>query len=148
MTTTTGRGIAALSALVLSAAMADASALTGEELLARCEAGSDWYSRGLCGGYVAGLDRGYRLGRTWGAMQVLHGERLEDWIRAGEPREGLEDEIDRLERTIQTYCLPDGLTGGELVGAVVDFLRDNPAIRHGEAELLVPAALARRWPCE
>lgn len=142
------RGVAVPTLLLLLATTSQAGALTGEELLERCEAESDWYSRGLCGGYISGLDRGYRLGRIWGAMQVLHGQRLEDWIRSGEPEDGLGGEIDRVERSIRTYCLPDGLTRGELVDAVVRFLQDNPGLRHGEAELLVPAALARAWPCE
>jgi len=142
------RGMHFLGLLFSVAVMSKVSALTGEELLRRCEAESDWYSRGLCGGYISGLDRGYRLGRTWGAMQVLHGQRLEEWIRAGEQKAELSDEIDHVERTIQTYCLPHGLTRGELVHAVVRYLRENQALRHGEAELLVPAALALTWPCE
>lgn len=141
-----GMGILAL--LVSLAGPQGGWAFTGEELLERCEAEGDWYAQGLCGGYVSGLDRGYRLGRTWGAMQVLHGQRLEEWIRAGEQKAELGAEIDRVEGEIRTYCLPDGLTRGELVRTVVRYLRENPTLRHGEAELLVPAALATAWPCE
>lgn len=46
------------------------------------------------------------------------------------------------------FCLPNGVTVGQLVDVTSRYLRNNPAQRHKGASLLIVNALVQVWPCK
>jgi hypothetical protein len=45
------------------------------------------------------------------------------------------------------WCLRDGITAGQAVEVVTQFLRNHPAIRDSTAAELVANAMQEAWPC-
>jgi hypothetical protein len=45
------------------------------------------------------------------------------------------------------FCVPDGVTGGQLGDVVKLYLRNHPEGRHLSADELVTAALKEKFPC-
>ena len=44
-------------------------------------------------------------------------------------------------------CVPDGVTGGQVVSIVRKYLKENPESLHESADLLVTVALGKAFPC-
>ena len=47
-----------------------------------------------------------------------------------------------------TICLPSGVTRGQIMDFVTQWLRANPAQRHLTADQTVSIALNAQWPCK
>lgn len=45
-------------------------------------------------------------------------------------------------------CVPSGVNVEQKVDVVVQYLKQNPTIRHQAAELLIAKSLRRAWPCK
>ena len=45
------------------------------------------------------------------------------------------------------YCIPDGVTLGQIVGAISSTIRSNPSQLSGRAEVSVIAAVQKSYPC-
>ena len=63
---------------------------------------------------------------------------------------GVSDGI-RLVATIaqpdRPYCLPDGVTNGQILDVVIHFTEDHPEIRHYQVRELVLYSLIKAFPC-
>ena len=44
-------------------------------------------------------------------------------------------------------CVPDGVTGGQVLSIVRKYLKENPESLHQPADMLVTVALRRAFPC-
>jgi len=58
-------------------------------------------------------------------------------------------EIDKVRTAYQTidgYCLPDGVSTGQIADVFCQYLRDNPARRHEDSSELISSAFAKAWP--
>jgi len=44
------------------------------------------------------------------------------------------------------YCVPQGVTRGQILGVVVHFLETRPKDRHRPAALLIQESLQQAWP--
>ena len=44
-------------------------------------------------------------------------------------------------------CIPDGVTGGQVVSIVRKYLKENPESLHESGDLLVTIALRKAFPC-
>lgn len=49
---------------------------------------------------------------------------------------------------IGTVCLPGGVSNGQVTAVVHKYLRDNPAVLHQNAVVLVARALMDSFPCK
>ena len=48
----------------------------------------------------------------------------------------------------RAWCVPDGVTNGQVMEVVIRQLKTNPRDRHAGASLTVHRALRDAWPCE
>jgi len=48
---------------------------------------------------------------------------------------------------INRICIPDGVTGGQVVSIVRKYLKENPESLHESGDLLVTIALRKAFPC-
>lgn len=48
----------------------------------------------------------------------------------------------------RAYCLPEAVTLKQSLDVFVAYLRDNPAKRHANGEIIWLAAMSEAWPCE
>jgi len=46
------------------------------------------------------------------------------------------------------FCLPYGVTVGQVVDVTTRYLRNNPAQRHKGGSILIVNALVQVWPCK
>ena len=63
----------------------------------------------------------------------------------------LEKTVDResaLRGMLTVYCLPEGLSGGDIMDVVVKHIRENPAQRAHAAAEIVTEALIKAFPCQ
>lgn len=108
----------------------EAQDLSGNRLLKNCIA-SDKGSEGFCFGYIIGTIEGLMVG---GALEVAkQNPQIADLGDA--PLE------------VVRYCIPSGVTKGQLQDVVVAYLNDHPAERHELAPVLVHRALSEAFPC-
>ena len=52
-----------------------------------------------------------------------------------------------ISEKIGQFCTPEGVNMKQMTDAVVGFLRQNSATRHGRAEVFIMAAIVNTWPC-
>lgn len=53
-----------------------------------------------------------------------------------------------LDKTGLPFCMPDGVTNGQVVDIVVKWVRDQPAKRHYTYEVITGLALKDAFPCK
>lgn len=116
---------------------------SGSWLEARCPADTSdvgKYQSGMCIGYVLGVLGGERRGRRVGAALVLNATSR----TIGKSR------ANRLWKIIYShdqYCIPKGVTNGQIVFVVKKYLHNHPAEWQKSGATLIIEALGRAWPC-
>ena len=109
---------AILIAVALTALWSEkAAAIDGNKLLEQCE----YFGANLPTLPVDASKGGYCIGYTIGVHDALVGT--------------------------NHFCMPDGVTGGQLGDVVKLYLRNHPEDRHRPADELVAAALKEKFPC-
>lgn len=115
-------------AVGIPAAPARADYVNGNQLYEWCSSErSDnqyWTNFARCTAYAAGAVDGLDTGNVFG--QVLVGSDSD---------------------TIDFICIPPRVTLGQVQEVVTTFLKNNPAIRHDHASVLVVKAVREAWPC-
>jgi Rap1a immunity proteins len=53
-----------------------------------------------------------------------------------------------LENKLRIFCVPEGVTAGQLTELTVSYLRNNAKDRHFNAAVLVSVGLRQAYPCE
>lgn len=53
-----------------------------------------------------------------------------------------------LDKTGLPFCIPEGVTNGQVVDIVVRWVRDQPAKRHYNYEVITGLALKEAFPCK
>jgi hypothetical protein len=114
---------------------------TGNELLQKCRDEGPTGAT-FCLGYIVGYGYGYADGRQGGAIYQRFGNmKPEDFDRR-------KSEVNKISRAASEYCIPDGVTQGQVRDIVVRYLDQNPTIRHGPAQILITMALKESFPCK
>ncbi len=90
----------------------------GNGLLSLCES-EPGYAAGLCMGYIMGARYGF-----------------EDGARVGSAPWELR------------FCIPEGVTYGQMVDVVVAYIEANPATRHKDSMVHTLTAFRKAWPCK
>jgi hypothetical protein len=119
-----------------------AAALSGNELLQDCRS-EPGFKSGYCLGFIVGSGYGYSEGRQGGALYQYFGRSLKN-LKEFQDRAS---EADAVSRSAAYYCIPSGVTQGQMLEVVTKYLEGNPALRHWDATLLVAAALKEAFPC-
>lgn len=110
--------VGAILAGLLLVGPASAQFYTGNELLDLCKS-----SRTLVIGYSAGFVEGRQ--------------------------DIVVDADDGMLRTVKpTFCIPDGVTLGQITDVICKALTDNPANRHWSASVLARASINDAFPCQ
>lgn len=52
------------------------------------------------------------------------------------------------KKGVLPYCIPDGVTYGQMGRVLCRYLKDNPNQTHESMAALTAAALAKAWPCK
>jgi hypothetical protein len=52
-----------------------------------------------------------------------------------------------VDAKITTYCIPSGVTPGQLIDIVTKYIEGQPAKRHLSAPLLIETAIKSSFPC-
>jgi hypothetical protein len=116
--------IAPVVALLWSAA---AHAYTGNELLRICEEEAT-FNRGACIGYIRGVADG--IAQYWA---------FQEYVRSSaNPKAVI---------TKAPFCMPKGVTVGQIEDVAVAHIRNNPSLRHHQAPALIMGALVEAFPC-
>lgn len=55
---------------------------------------------------------------------------------------------EELAKTAPYFCVPSGVTVGQVKDVFVKFLAENPKSRHLSGDVLVMAALIQAYPCK
>jgi hypothetical protein len=106
---------------------------TGNLFLPLCT-GEDplWGGEGtrLCTTYIAGFLEGF----SGGVVRAVDA--------------GSQADADVAIKRFRGYCLPSGVTGGQLRDVLVQYLEENPASRHKSVGPLVLRAFQEAFPCK
>jgi hypothetical protein len=115
--------MATVIALLTLTAPAIAQEATGNDFFRDCEQPS-W--RGWCSGFTLGVANGWNEG-----VQLSQGT--------------VESGMSQVKSS--GICAPTGASSAQALDIVLQFLRDNPADRHFQADFLIVLALRAAWPC-
>ncbi|WP_140419918.1 Rap1a/Tai family immunity protein [Achromobacter denitrificans] len=105
---------------------------SGNFWLEKCESPSGSFNSGLCFGYIIGMMDGtsYGISSAWAKASVQSKDvKVSDLF------------------TISPYCIPEGVTNGQLKDVFIKYLRLNPERRHLLADGLLVNAFAAAYPC-
>ena len=114
--------LAALMVLVVGVATA---ADTAAQLLENCKdalANNETAGAGVCLGFVGG---------TWEAANMVNA------IRRFDPN----------CFELPSYCIPNGVTLGQMVQVVVKYIKQHPENLHNKASIVSLNAMRTAWPC-
>jgi hypothetical protein len=131
-----------LLALLLEASATWAQSYTGNSLLSHCQDSASNYHQGYCLGFIVGQVHGYNDGREGGAMSAALGGNV-----TMERVQSRAEELSVVQARARYYCLPDGVTNGQLFDIVVRDLKDSPEKRHLPAQPLIWSAMRKAFPC-
>ena len=126
------RAILWLGVAASGTAQASAQNISGNTLHSACNAQSD-AEAGFCIGYIIGSVDGQR----WGAFATILSLELTDETSAAN---------DMIAAGLK-HCIPPEASNEQIRDVVLQFLANNPSIRHESARFLVWLALAESFPC-
>ncbi|WP_062180656.1 Rap1a/Tai family immunity protein [Sphingopyxis sp. C-1] len=96
---------------------------TGNAFFVTCEKKSGDFFGGVCVGYVMGLSTMITPNLNATAADFMAQRKL-------------------------AYCTPDGVTNGQYLDVVLDFLRRNPKHRHQYMPSIFVVAMSEAFPCK
>jgi hypothetical protein len=93
-------------------------------------------------------------GAVLGQAQFYTGNKLHEWAQSqrasfnGGMLYGYVMGVHDALREERHFCIPpQSVQVSQMVDVVVNYLAENPASRHEDADVLVRIALGRAWPC-
>ncbi|MEX0279242.1 MAG: Rap1a/Tai family immunity protein [Ruegeria sp.] len=114
--------------------VADAGAITGNDLLEACSANGNPIMATACSFYaISALDN-----LKWGAF-IANRNHLKSSVSA--------IEMDMMTRAELRYCDPTGVTHQQIVEIVRSYLEQNPETRDNSAANLIHLAFIEAFPC-
>lgn len=126
------RAVLSLIFAAFGSVQSTAQPITGNTLHSACNGQSD-AEAGFCIGYIIGsLD-----GQRWGAFSTIVGLELADGTSAAN---------DMIARGLR-HCIPPEAPNEQIRDVVLQFLTNNPSMRHESARFLVWFALAEAFSC-
>ena len=82
--------------------------------------------------------------------EICTSSAVEDRLSCGYYIKGVWDTVSLLAglyEQVGPLCMPGDIALQQLVDSTIDYLKNNPAHRHGRADVHVMAAIVQTWPC-